>query len=362
MAGYSKEKKPYIIIPSLNPGEDLVDYCKKLASLGLDKIIVLNDGSGKEYSHIFTELEDFCTVLTHEQNMGKGEALKDAFKYFLNLPDAKDYIGVVTCDSDGQHLAPDVVKVAESLADGEAKLVLGARDFASSDVPKKSLIGNKWTTIFYKLFVGGGITDTQTGLRGIDIEILPEIAGLKGSRYEYEMRMLTFATENKISVKEVPIAVIYNDNNSGTHYVVKKDAPLVAAALLGKFVKFALSGVLSYIVDNGFFNLFDLVIFAGLESRNAIITVSAVLARIISSIFNFILNKKTVFKQKGSVASSLIRYYALAACQLAVSTGLVMLFVELIGLPDGVVKAVIDIIISIISFNIQKRFVFKNKK
>ena len=362
MAGYSKEKKPYIIIPSLNPGEELVDYCKELASLGLDKIIVLNDGSGQEYSHIFNELEGFCTVLTHEQNMGKGEALKDAFKYFLNLPDANDYIGVVTCDSDGQHLAPDVVNVAESLANGEAKLVLGARDFASSDVPKKSLIGNKWTTIFFKVFVGAGVTDTQTGLRGISADILPEVAELKGERYEYEMRMLTYAIENKISVKEVPIEVVYNDNNSGTHYVVKKDAPLVAVALLGKFVKFALSGVLSYIVDNGFFNLFDLVIFAGLANRNAIITVSAVLARILSSIFNFILNKKTVFNQNGNVGSTLARYYALAAIQLGVSTGLVVLLVDLIGLPAGIVKAVIDIIISIISFNIQKRFVFKNKK
>ena len=52
-----------------------------------------------------------CQLLTHEKNLGKGRALKNAFNYFLTMPDAEEYNGLVTADSDGQHRVEDVVKM-----------------------------------------------------------------------------------------------------------------------------------------------------------------------------------------------------------------------------------------------------------
>ena len=67
-----------IVIPSLSPGKELVDYSKELIKYGFNNIIVINDGSNEEYDHIFNSLKENkeITVLKHEVNKGKGAALK----------------------------------------------------------------------------------------------------------------------------------------------------------------------------------------------------------------------------------------------------------------------------------------------
>ena len=52
-------------------------------------------------------------VLTHALNYGKGRALKTAFNYVLN--NYKDVVGVITVDSDGQHLVKDALKCSDAL-------------------------------------------------------------------------------------------------------------------------------------------------------------------------------------------------------------------------------------------------------
>lgn len=70
------------IIPSLNPDEKLLKCVSDLKEQGFDKIIVVNDGSNDETKKYFDKLDTI--VLNHEVNLGKGEALKTAFKYYLS--------------------------------------------------------------------------------------------------------------------------------------------------------------------------------------------------------------------------------------------------------------------------------------
>lgn len=355
-------KKPYIIIPALNPDDSLIGYCDELIAKGLDSILLVDDGSDAEYRHVFEVLSDRCDIIKHDVNKGKGVALKAAFAHFLALPNANEFSGVVTCDCDGQHLAQDVKKIALELEKHNDTLILGTRDFSGTGIPKKSLIGNNITKFFYKLFVGGGISDTQTGLRGIPNELLVDYVDLTGNRYDYEMSMLVKATESKTPVLEIPINVIYNDNNAGTHYRPFKDAVLVGRILAGKFIKYAASGFVCFLLDILLFHFTDKALRTGLTNDELIITIASVSARVISSICNYLLNRNTVFKQQGGAGSSLVKYYILAACQLGASTLLVMFFFNLLGLPETIVKIVVDCFLCFISFNIQKRYVFKDKK
>lgn len=82
-----KLKKVYIMIPTLNPTEDLIDYIKHLKEKGFNDILVINDGSNKEKQPIFDTIEniDGCKILTHAINLGKGRAMKNGFNFFLNL-------------------------------------------------------------------------------------------------------------------------------------------------------------------------------------------------------------------------------------------------------------------------------------
>ena len=107
---------------------------------------MVDDGSGPSYSHFFEELKQYpeCEVLGYEVNQGKGYALKYGMRHVqAAYPDTP---GVVTADSDGQHTAPDCIKIAEAMIAQPNKLVLGSRDFSLGFIPPKSRFGNRMTS------------------------------------------------------------------------------------------------------------------------------------------------------------------------------------------------------------------------
>lgn len=89
-----------ILIPSLEPDDRLLSYVRQLRDYGFMNLVIVDDGSGEKYQHIFEELEDNgCSLLRHAQNQGKGEALKTGFRYIAQHYGQAHY--VVTADSDG---------------------------------------------------------------------------------------------------------------------------------------------------------------------------------------------------------------------------------------------------------------------
>lgn len=140
MLSDTDKNKIVILIPSLNPGRELIPYIDELIKDNYVNIVVINDGSAKEYDSIFNEIElkEECTLLKHEKNYGKGKAIKTGLEYILNNNINNRYVGVITADSDGQHLPKDITKVAEVMIENPNSLILGTRDFKNPNVPAKS--------------------------------------------------------------------------------------------------------------------------------------------------------------------------------------------------------------------------------
>lgn len=226
-----------IVIPSLAPGKELLTYIKELISCGFLNIIVVDDGSSKEYETIFKDLEYMkeVKVLVHPVNKGKGAALKTAFKYIKNHRD--NIKGVLAVDSDGQHLAKDCVNIAKEMLKGERGLYLGCRDFDDPRVPWKSRTGNRMTSFFFERLYKQKLTDTQTGLRGFLIEDIDLMINTIGERYEYEMEQLIKASLNNLKLICVPIETVYIDNNSGSHFRPLKDGAKIYKILFRKHNK-----------------------------------------------------------------------------------------------------------------------------
>lgn len=213
-----------VIIPAFKPSPSLIDYCKSLLAEGFPRILVVNDGSGEKFDFIFAELRalDGCTVLEHEVNRGKGRALKTAFAHLLEQ--GWPVQRVVTADADGQHTVEDVCRVDERCAGMQEGIVLGVRNFTEPHVPRRSYIGNRITSVLFRLLFGSMLQDTQTGLRGIPAGELSRMIRLKGERYEYEMNMLIYITRNRLPIREVPIQTVYFNNNEGSHYSSIRDS------------------------------------------------------------------------------------------------------------------------------------------
>ena len=359
-------KKILILIPALNPPRQLIDYVRSLLDNGLKDILLVDDGSKEKFKEIFETIEKFpdvnIKVFKHAKNLGKGRALKNAFNYFLTLPNLEEYSGVVTADSDGQHRVEDVIKVAKKVEENPNKLILGCRDFDLEQVPPKSKFGNKITNGAFKLFYDKNISDTQTGLRGFPTTIIKDFLDIAGERFEYETKMLIYCFQKEIEIKEVMIETVYFNDNSETHFNPIIDSLKIYKVTLSPFLKYIASAISSFILDILSFKwiLIILIAFGNIE-RAAVITISTIVARVISSTFNFYLNKKFVFKYEKNTKKSLLKYYSLCVVQMLLSAVLVTVVWKHTKYPETRIKIVVDTILFLLSYFIQQRWVFKRK-
>lgn len=351
------KRNSVLIIPSLNPDEKLIDYVDALLSEGFERIILVDDGSREDLKPIFTTLERRgCDLLVHARNMGKGRALKDALNHYLNRY-ANECLGVITADSDGQHLVKDVIRLDDAMGEGGDALLLGVRDFDDPSVPFKSRNGNKITRAVMKLLIGGSISDTQTGLRGIPNRLCYEYLTLEGERFEYETTMLIETLKKEIPIREIVIDTVYINDNRETHFNPIRDSIAIYRLILSTFMKYAFSSIASFLVDYGLFCLL-VALLAGVPQARRI-WIGTVVARVLSSLFNYAVNRSVVFKSEGSVRRTMMRYYGLVVAQMCCSAALVLLATKALGWPETGVKPIVDVLLFLVSFQIQRRFVFK---
>ena len=342
-------KDIFIVIPTLDPDEKIMnDFLEELKSLE-SHILVINDGSKEIHNNFFKDLEKKgITVLKHYQNYGKGRALKTAFNYILN--EYSNIVGVVTCDSDGQHSVKDIKKVAKEMQKNPNKLILGVRNFDKENVPPKSKFGNKLTRNVFKSFVGLDITDTQTGLRGLSKKIMSEFLSIDGERYEYETKMLIACKEKNIEIKEIEIETIYINSNEGSHFNPIKDSIRIYK-LFTKYISLSLS---TYLIDIILFSWF-----LGVLRLSTNILAATILARIISSIYSYYIYSNTRFKN--ITGKELAKYNLLIIVQMFMSGCFTTFFYTLFDINILIIKIFVDIIIWFINIYIEREYVFNEK-
>lgn len=348
-----------IIIPSLEPDERLLTLLKELREQTSEAIILVNDGSSEKYDHYFEDAEKVygCTVLKHYVNMGKGRALKNAFNYCLNT--FSDLAGCVTADSDGQHSPEDIQRCVGAFQQDVSKLVLGCRDFDGPQVPYKSKLGNKLTRKICKWLCGVDVSDTQTGLRVISRSFMADLLNTSGERFEFETNMLIETVSKQVKILEIPVKTLYDSKEDhATHFDPIKDSIRIYRIFGRMFGKFLVSALSSSVVDLVFFSLFckllkrvDVLFYAALAT---------IFARIISAVYNYFINFKFVFKSKSSLTKAGIKYFALAVVQMCFSAGLVTYGIFLFNnIPELYIKIVVDAVLFLISYWIQRVFVFE---
>lgn len=357
-----------VVLPSLDPDEKLLAVVDGLLQQGFTDIILVNDGSKPKNLHYFetAAAHPEVTLLHHPVNRGKGAALKTAFQFVLeNRPNA---VGVVTVDGDNQHHPEDTLACAQHLLD-TGRLTLGVRDFSQPDIPARSRSGNRITSFVFKVFVGMTISDTQTGLRAIPRENLKLFTQIAGDRFEYETNMLLAMKTNYIHFDEVKIRTVYIEENKSSHFRAIRDSWRIYKLILAHFFKFTLSSLLSSVVDEGLFLLLSACLH-GLLDGFVLDTVSIVVARIVSSAFNFYMNLRLVFHSKEHPGKALFKYISLSVPQLAAQLLLTHGIIVLLGIGEhetlirGIVYAAVMTLLFFASFAIQQRWVFaaKNKK
>jgi glycosyltransferase involved in cell wall biosynthesis len=335
-----------ILIPSYEPDERLLALIHNLKEEAGDApILIVDDGSGENYRGIFQSAEQAgCTVLTHASNRGKGSALKTGFDYVRQHGDAD---GVVCADSDGQHLPEDIFRISDAVRKNRNHIVLGSRQFTGK-VPLRSRFGNSATRMVYALATGKPIQDTQTGLRGYSSDMLDWLCEVPGDRFEYEMNMLLEAPKAGYDFVEVPIETVYLEDNKSSHFRPLTDS----ARIYFPFLKFCTS--------SGFSAVLDFVLLFLLQWLTSNLLVSVMGARLVSSIFNFSMNRRYVFTEGQGIAikKSLPRYFSLVIVIMISNYALLYLFHESIGIPLFVAKLMTEVFLFAFSYMVQRKFVY----
>ncbi len=338
-----------ILIPAYNPDQRLIRLVEDLTRDGVAHIVVVDDGSLPQNQPIFAHLKTIktCTVLTHAVNCGKGRALKTGFNHiYLQFPLAP---GLVTADCDGQHTATDILKIIHALNEHPEQLVIGSRKMAGQ-VPFRSLFGNLCTRMVFSFVIGKKVSDTQSGLRGLPRELVLPLLNVTGERYEFEINMLILTKTKAVQIHEVPIDTIYLEDNKSSHFNPFFDSVKIYFQLL----RYAFSSLLS--------SCFDFIVFTIIFKLTGNIMFGLLIARfVVGSMLNFIINRRLVFHSEARVFYSLLKYYLALIVMSFISYLLINRAMEHLGLSVVMAKMLVESVLFVFTFLIQRDFVFQNK-
>ncbi|MGN6368457.1 MAG: GtrA family protein [Phycisphaerae bacterium] len=334
-----------VVIPAYKPTPALLDVVKDLSVQSFAGIVVVDDGSGPAFRALFDQVQAVPGVrlMRHAVNLGKGMALRTGLN--AAAVSCPGLIGVVTADADGQHLSPDIVAVARGLqADGQA-LVMGCRQFAG-EVPLRSRFGNLMTVAACRMVLGMRLSDTQTGLRGIPMEMIPGLLRLRSVGYEFELDMLLLNKYRGGRLKEVPISTVYIDENQSSHFNPLIDSVKIYFTLL----RFSLTSAASALLDYG--------IFTAALACGSSIGMAQIIARAISMFFNYAAVRKVVFFSRRKHSVVFPRYLLLVILSGLASWGIMSLLALQLHVTILVAKPVAEVIVFLANFTIQRDFIF----
>lgn len=229
-----------ILIPSYEPDELLHNTVRELKEADFP-ILIVNDGSGREFDKVFDAVKDDVVYFSYEKNRGKGYAMKYGYKKLLECyPEAKY---VITADGDGQHTTKDIIRVYEEMVKTN-ELVFGVREF-DKNVPARSKAGNNFSKATRSLVTKTYIQDDQCGLRGFPIRYLDELISIRGNRYEYEMNQITLFQMKQYPLIALVIETVYLDANCRSHFSPFKDTMRIQS----KIVKHGILSIVALLIN-----------------------------------------------------------------------------------------------------------------
>lgn len=199
-----------IVIAAYNEGKSIGKVVsgipKSFEGIKAVDCIVVDDGSKDKTAQAAKEVG--AIVVCHPINRGQGAALKTGFDYALS----EDYDIVVTFDADGQHKGEEIAHIIAPVIKKEVDAVLGSRFLEKKAIrmPKSREAILKMGVLFTRLLSNIKVTDTHNGFRAFSKEALQKIE-MKQDRMEHASEILDQLAKHKLSYKEVPVTIEYND-------------------------------------------------------------------------------------------------------------------------------------------------------
>lgn len=203
-----------VVIPTYNNENTLKRVIDDVLQFGSgQEVIVVNDGSTDSTPDILKAYSDRIVVLGYKENVGKGNALRLAFKHAV----AVGFENVITIDSDGQHFPEEIAGFISAAKEKPGVLFMGSRNMAHESVPGKSSTGNKISNFWFWVETGVRLPDTQTGFRLYPAKAIKNLK-LFTKKFELEIEVIAKASWRGVPIEPLAIKVKYDPDERVTHF------------------------------------------------------------------------------------------------------------------------------------------------
>jgi glycosyltransferase involved in cell wall biosynthesis len=210
------------VIPAYQDEKHIGDIVSRTREQ-LDHVLVIDDGSTDQTARRAREAG--AKVIVHDQNRGKGEAIKTGLGHWFAAGNPsggglyRSIAWAILLDSDGQHLPEEIDRfIAAAASVREPSFFIGNRMNDTARMPLIRRIVNRYMSSEISRVCEQKIPDTQCGFRMLDRQLAPELhAG--GHRFDYDTEMLIIASRKGYRIESVPITTVYTDQVSKIHPV-----------------------------------------------------------------------------------------------------------------------------------------------
>jgi len=187
----------------------------------LNRVLVIDDGSTDRTSDRAREAG--ADVIVHDQNRGKGEAIKTGLAHVLAASNSS-HLGknglhrpvywISLLDSDGQHLPEEIDRfLTAAVSATQPTFLIGNRMNNLAEMPFVRRVVNRFMSKQISRVCKQEIPDTQCGFRMLDHRLIPQLLG-GGDRFDYDTEALIIASHEGYLVESVPITTVYTDQVS----------------------------------------------------------------------------------------------------------------------------------------------------
>ena len=212
------KKGSLILIPIYNEQKHIFNVLREVRKYSPEDLLVVNDGSTDESKDIVEEiascakLKGKLIIINHSENKGYGKSLIDG----INFAQENNYRYLLTLDCDEQHEPELIPQFFEEIKKEKFDIVSGSRYLSSQkqiDAPPKDryTINRKITGLINKI-TGYGLTDSFCGFKVYRVEGLKKLE-LTERGYGLPLQLWIQAYKNNLTVKELPVSMIYKDKD-----------------------------------------------------------------------------------------------------------------------------------------------------